>query len=63
MIASVSQSDIAAIEEAADALIRARCTETAIKLYALALRLRGETQGWGEIGQLLRETDSRWPVT
>lgn len=41
--AGVSEEDIAAIESAADALIRLRCTETAIPLYALTLRLRAET--------------------
>ena len=41
--ARVAKTDIEAIESAADALIRSRDTQTAINLYALALRLRSET--------------------
>lgn len=36
----IVQADIEAIEEAGDVLLRLRRTQTAIKMYALALRLR-----------------------
>lgn len=41
--ATVDRIDIEVVEEAGDGLIRAGHTQTAIKLYALCLRLRAET--------------------
>jgi hypothetical protein len=41
--ATITEEAIEAIERGGDCAIRAGHTQTAIELYALALRLRGET--------------------
>jgi len=51
--ATIDRIDIEALETAGDGLIREGHTQTALTLYALALRLRAETR----IHPLRRATD------